>query len=59
LGADEIIAQGYTEETVHWVLRTIDSNDYKRRQAALILRVTSPILGQDRRMPLAARKVLR
>ena len=59
LGADEIIAQGYAEETVHWVLRTIDSNDYKRRQAALILRVTAPILGQDRRMPLAARKVLR
>ncbi|NLL43600.1 MAG: NAD+ synthase [Firmicutes bacterium] len=56
LGAKQIIAQGYAEETVHWVMRTIDNNDYKRRQAALILRVTTPLLGQDRRMPLAARK---
>lgn len=52
----EIIAQGYKEETVRWVIRTIDRNDYKRRQAALILRITTPILGDDRKMPLAGRK---
>ncbi len=54
--ASEIVAQGFAEETVGWVLRTIDNNDYKRRQAALILRATTPILGVDRQMPLAARK---
>ncbi len=56
LSISEIIAQGYAEETVRWVTRTIDNNDYKRRQAALILRVSTPILGDDRKMPLAARK---
>ncbi|HKM43183.1 MAG TPA: NAD+ synthase [Limnochordia bacterium] len=56
LGPTEIIAQGFDEETVCWVIRTIDNNDYKRRQAALILRITTPILGDDRKMPLAARK---
>lgn len=52
----EILAQGYDQETVRWVTKTIDNNDYKRKQAALILRITSPILGQDRQMPLAAKK---
>lgn len=55
-GAAEIVDQGFNEETVRWVLRTIDNNDYKRRQAALILRATTPILGEDRQMPLAALK---
>lgn len=52
----EILSRGYDEETVRWVTRIIDNNDHKRRQAALILRVTTPILGDDRKMPLAARK---
>lgn len=52
----EIIEQGYAEETVHWVLRTVDGNDYKRKQAALILRVTSPVFGEERKLPFAARK---
>lgn len=56
LSASEIVAQGFELETVRWVMRTIDNNDYKRRQAALILRVTTPILGEDRKMPLAAQK---
>lgn len=56
LSMDEIVAQGYAKETVDWVIKTIDSNDYKRKQAALILRITSPIHGQDRQMPFAARK---
>ena len=56
LSASDIVAQGFDEDLVHWVMRTIDNNDYKRRQAALILRVTTPILGEDRKMPLAALK---
>lgn len=56
LSVSEIIEEGYPTETVQWVTKTIDNNDYKRRQAALILRVTSPILGQDRQMPLAVKK---
>ncbi|MCK9526040.1 MAG: NAD+ synthase [Limnochordia bacterium] len=56
LGIADIISEGFDEETVRWVVRTIDNNDYKRRQAPLILRVTTPICGDDRKMPLAAQK---
>lgn len=56
LSPSEIIKQGYAEEIVRWVTRTTENNEYKRRQAALILRVTTPILGEDRKMPLAAVK---
>lgn len=52
----ELVEAGFERETVEWVIKTIDNNDYKRRQAALILRVTSPIMGIDRQMPLTARK---
>ena len=56
LTPSEIIEQGYSEETVRWVIRTIENNEYKRRQATLILRVTTPIMGEDRKMPLTAIK---
>lgn len=52
----QIIAQRFDREIVQWVVKAINNNDYKRRQAALILRITSPVLGLERKMPLAARK---
>ncbi|MEN6478084.1 MAG: NAD(+) synthase, partial [Anaerolineales bacterium] len=51
----EIIAKGYGAETVEWVVRTVNRNEYKRRQAAPGLRVTSKAFGVGRRMPIAAR----
>lgn len=56
LSTPEIIARGYAEETVHWVVGTVERNEYKRRQAALILRITTPLLGSERSMPLTAVK---
>ena len=56
LTIDELVTQGFERKTVEWVTRTIDRNDYKRRQAAPILRVTSPVTGYGRNMPLAAKK---
>ena len=53
--AADIIAQGFEEEVVRWTLRTIDRNEYKRRQAAPGLKVTSKAFGVGRRMPVAAR----
>lgn len=53
--AADIIAQGFDADVVHWVLRTIDRNEYKRRQAAPGLKVTSKAFGIGRRMPVAAR----
>ncbi|MGV3526065.1 MAG: NAD+ synthase [Candidatus Sericytochromatia bacterium] len=53
LSAAEIAALGYAPETVNWVLRRIDLNEYKRRQAPPGLRVTRKAFGQGRRYPLA------
>jgi NAD+ synthase (glutamine-hydrolysing) len=52
---DEIIAEGFAPETVRWVARAVDHNEYKRKQAAPGLRVTSKAFGVGRRMPIAAR----
>jgi NH3-dependent NAD+ synthetase len=51
--AAEIIAEGYEEETVRRILRLIDVNEYKRRQAAPGLKVTSRAFGVGRRFPVA------
>lgn len=51
----EIVAAGFDPQTVAWVLRTVDRNEYKRWQAAPGLKVTSKAFGMGRRMPLAAR----
>lgn len=58
LGAREIVQRGYEEETVRWVLKTVEGAEYKRRQATLILRVSTPLFGWERLMPLAAVKPL-
>lgn len=55
--AAEIIADGFDEQTVRWVLRRVDLNEYKRKQAAPGLRVTSKAFGSGRRMPVAQRFV--
>jgi NAD+ synthase (glutamine-hydrolysing) len=51
----EIVAAGFDPATVKWVLQTIDRNEYKRRQAAPGLRITSKAFGMGRRIPIAAR----
>jgi NAD+ synthase (glutamine-hydrolysing) len=53
--ADEIIRLGFDEATVHRVARLVDLNEYKRKQAATGLKVTSRAFGVGRRMPIAAR----
>lgn len=52
---EDIVARGFDEDVVRWVTRTIDRNEYKRRQAAPGLRVTSKAFGVGRRMPVAAK----
>ena len=50
---EEIIKQGFEAEVVKWVTRTVDRNEYKRKQAAPGLKVTSKAFGVGRRMPIA------
>jgi NAD+ synthetase len=55
LGVAEIAARGFDAETVLWVARKVDFNEYKREQAAPGLKVTSRAFGMGRRMPIAQR----
>ena len=57
LSVAEIVAQGFDENTVRWVQRRVDLNEYKRAQAAPGLKVTSRAFGVGRRMPIAQRYV--
>lgn len=52
LSAKEIIEQGYKKEIVEKVVKMVDRNEYKRRQAAPGLRVSSKAFGVGRRMPI-------
>lgn len=54
-GTREIIAMGFDEATVKRVVRLIDLSEYKRRQAAPGLKVTSKAFGVGRRIPIAQR----
>jgi NAD+ synthetase len=51
--ASEIIADGFDETTVRRVIKLIDRSEYKRRQAAPGIKVTSRAFGFGRRMPIA------
>jgi NAD+ synthase (glutamine-hydrolysing) len=55
LSADQIVASGLERKTVEWVIRAVNRNEYKRRQAAPGLKVTSRAFGTGWRMPIAAR----
>lgn len=53
LSAPDIVARGFNEQTVRWVQRRVDLNEYKRAQAAPGIKVTSRAFGVGRRMPIA------
>ncbi len=55
MSVDEITRRGFDEATVRWVAAAVDRNEFKRRQAAPGLKVTSKALGAGRRMPMAAK----
>ncbi len=46
---------GADADTVRWVLRQLDLNEYKRRQAPLVLRVSAKAFGTGRRLPIVHR----
>ncbi|MFO1368481.1 MAG: NAD+ synthase [Marinagarivorans sp.] len=50
--AADIIARGFAAETVKKVLRMVDLNEYKRRQAAVGIRISQRGFGRDRRYPI-------
>lgn len=50
----EIVELDFDSQTVRKVIQLVDGNEYKRRQAAPGLKVTSKAFGMGRRMPIAA-----
>ncbi|MEP1471484.1 MAG: NAD+ synthase [Halieaceae bacterium] len=52
--AEDIIAKGLDREQVERVLRLVDLNEYKRRQAPIGVRITQRGFGRDRRYPITS-----
>jgi NAD+ synthase (glutamine-hydrolysing) len=48
----EIVTLGFDETLVRRVIRMVDGNEYKRRQAAPGVKITPRAFGRDRRMPI-------
>jgi NAD+ synthetase len=51
----EIVRAGHDKQTVQRIIRLINVNEYKRRQSAPGLKVTSKAFGLGRRLPVAQR----
>ena len=54
LSAEDIIARGYRREDVYRLVRMVDINEYKRRQAPPGVRITTRGFGRDRRYPITS-----
>jgi len=49
------LAEEYPRETVLWVVRRLDRNEFKRRQMPPGIKLSQRAFGSGRRMPMAAR----
>jgi len=58
LSVRDIVKKGFDKNTVEWVVKNVAKNEYKRKQAAPGLKITTKAFGTGRRMPLAARYML-
>lgn len=47
-----ILEEGFDADVVGRVLRLVDRNEYKRRQAAPGVKITAKAFGKDRRLPI-------
>jgi NAD+ synthase (glutamine-hydrolysing) len=57
LSRRDLIAQGFAEAVVNDVVRKVDLNEYKRKQAAPGLRITPLAFGIGRRIPIVQKYV--
>ena len=53
MSASEILAAGYNKTLVYEILKTVNRNEYKRKQSASGLKITSKAFGSGRRFPVA------
>jgi NAD+ synthase (glutamine-hydrolysing) len=52
---EEIVAMGFEEAVVRRIMRMVDLNEYKRRQAPPGIKITPRAFGRDRRLPITNR----
>lgn len=52
--AEMIISEGFNREQVERVVRLVDINEYKRRQAPVGIRISQRGFGRDRRYPITS-----
>lgn len=52
---DAIVAAGFEKKLVERILTLVDTNEFKRRQGAPTIRVSSKAFGSGRQMPIAQR----
>ena len=57
LSSAEIIESGYEEALVREIIRKVDLNEYKRKQAAPGLKITPLAFGVGRRIPIVQKYV--
>jgi len=55
LGIDDMVERGIERDLASRIVRMIDRNEYKRRQAAPGVKITPKAFGRDRRMPITNR----
>jgi NAD+ synthase (glutamine-hydrolysing) len=55
LSVDQIVDRGLDRDVVEWVTKLVDRNEYKRRQAAPGVKITTRAFGKERRMPITNR----
>lgn len=52
MAAQDIINRGFSADDVNRIVRMVDLNEYKRRQAAVGIRISERGFGRDRRYPI-------
>lgn len=57
LSRRDLVAQGFDETVVNDIVRKVDLNEYKRKQAAPGLKITSLAFGVGRRIPIVQKYV--
>ena len=57
LGEKEIVEKGFEAQLVRFVIELVQKSEYKRKQAAPILKVSPKSFGKGRRVPIAAKLI--
>jgi NAD+ synthase (glutamine-hydrolysing) len=55
---DRIVKLGFNRNLVKRIVKMVDSNEYKRRQAPVGIKITPRAFGKDRRMPITNKFLL-